>query len=103
MVPCEWTGLVFQAHRLSVSLNSRLESNKEEEEGPGRWAIAERWFSAGHLWAVKPSIYTSSILEVIGESGSCGFVWEWECRGTSLIRNTPPVGPFSSPMPRDLW
>jgi len=25
-------GLVFEAHRLCVSLNSRLESNKEEEE-----------------------------------------------------------------------
>jgi len=27
-------GLVFKAHRLCVSLNSRLESNDEEEEGP---------------------------------------------------------------------
>ena len=26
-------GLVFKAHRLCVSLNSRLESNKEEEKG----------------------------------------------------------------------
>ena len=26
-------GLVFKAHRLCVSLNSRLESHKEEEEG----------------------------------------------------------------------
>ena len=26
-------GRVFKAHRLCVSLNSRLESNKEEEEG----------------------------------------------------------------------
>ena len=26
-------GLAFKAHRLCVSLNSRLESNKEEEEG----------------------------------------------------------------------
>ena len=26
-------GLVFEAHRLCVSLNSRLESNKEEEGG----------------------------------------------------------------------
>ena len=26
-------GLVFEAHRLCVSLNSRLESNKEEEKG----------------------------------------------------------------------
>jgi len=25
------------------------------------------------------------------------------CRGTSLIRNTLPVGPYSSPIPRDLW
>ena len=25
-------GLVFKAHRLCVSLNSRIESNKEEEE-----------------------------------------------------------------------
>ena len=24
-------------------------------------------------------------------------------RGTSLIRNIPRVGPYSSPMPRDLW
>jgi hypothetical protein len=24
-------------------------------------------------------------------------------RGTSLIRNTPLVGPRSSPVPRDLW
>jgi len=28
-------GLVFKAHRLCVSLNSRLESNKEEEEEEG--------------------------------------------------------------------
>jgi len=26
---------VFKAHRRCVSLNSRLESNQEEEEGPG--------------------------------------------------------------------
>ena len=25
------------------------------------------------------------------------------CRGTSLIRNNLSVGPYSSPMPRDLW
>ena len=23
--------------------------------------------------------------------------------GSSLIRNNPPVGTYSSPMPRDLW
>jgi len=28
-------GLVFKAHRLCASLNSRLESNKEDEEGEG--------------------------------------------------------------------
>jgi len=30
-LPCRG-GLVFKAHRLFVSLNSKLESNKEEEE-----------------------------------------------------------------------
>ena len=24
-------------------------------------------------------------------------------RGTSLIRNIPTIGPYSSPMPRDKW
>ena len=33
-------GLVFKAHRLCVSLNSRLESNKEEEEPSGGAARA---------------------------------------------------------------
>ena len=28
-------GLIFKAHRLCASLNSRLESNKEEQEGRG--------------------------------------------------------------------
>ena len=31
-------GLVFDAHRLCVSLNSRLESNKEEEEVSNGWS-----------------------------------------------------------------
>ena len=36
-------GLVFKAHRLCVSLNSRLESNKEEEEVPsGRTRFLSR-------------------------------------------------------------
>jgi len=33
-------GLVFKAHRLCVSLNSRLESNKEEEEEAGLYPQA---------------------------------------------------------------
>jgi len=34
-------GLVFKAHRLCASLNSRLESNKEEEKNKGvsRWPL----------------------------------------------------------------
>ena len=27
----------------------------------------------------------------------------WTYRGTSLIRNRPPLGPYSSPMTRALW
>ena len=34
-------GLIFKAHRLCVSLNSRLESNKEEEEGKAYLAVQE--------------------------------------------------------------
>ena len=32
-------GLVFKAHRLRVSLNSRLESNKEVEERTTTWSF----------------------------------------------------------------
>jgi len=37
-------GLVFEAHRLGVSLNSRLETNKEEEEflGLGFGGLTQR-------------------------------------------------------------
>ena len=35
-------GLVFEAHRLCASLNSRLESNNEEEEGTLSM-ISPRW------------------------------------------------------------
>jgi len=40
-------GLVFKAHRLCVSLNSRLESNKEEEEYRREEAPAQRAEAAG--------------------------------------------------------
>ena len=32
-----------------------------------------------------------------------GLVWWVACRGTSLIRNRRPLGPYSSTMPRALW
>ena len=35
-------GLVFKAHRLCVSLNSRLASNKEEEAGPDHATLEAR-------------------------------------------------------------
>ena len=34
-------GLVFKAHRLCVSLNSRLESNKEEVSQLKSWALGQ--------------------------------------------------------------
>ena len=44
-------GLVFKAHRLCVSLNSRLEGNKEEEKGaPADGAL----FVEGHNEGVHP-------------------------------------------------
>ena len=41
-------GLVFKAHRLCVSLNSRLDSNKEEEEEGGAIAEAMRRDQTGY-------------------------------------------------------
>ena len=35
-------GLVFEAHRLCVSLNSRLESNKEEERSAEERVVCGR-------------------------------------------------------------
>ena len=39
----------------------------------------------------------------VGVYASCPGQSSSEYRDTSLIRNTPPVGPYSSPMPRELW
>jgi len=43
-------GLVFKAHRLCVSLNSRLESKKEEEERE------QPWGSSGSIWAERQHV-----------------------------------------------
>ena len=43
--------------------------------------------TAGELKEVSPKVYGKEV----------------SYRDTSLTRNTPPVGSYSSPMPRDLW
>ena len=53
-------------------------------------------------------------VEAMGQVGGCGGVeklgvrgecWGgWRCyRGTSLIRNSAPLGPYRRTMPRALW
>ena len=42
---------------------------------------------------------TSTLCESVSSAHVSGMAY----RGTSLIRNTHPAGPYSSPMPRDLW
>ena len=70
-------GLVFKAHRLCVSLNSRLESNKEEEKKVGVGDVHE------HLLHQHPGIgFGVSVFSFrfrvsgfgFGDSGGCG-VW----------------------------
>ena len=39
--------------------------------------------------------YTDYRTSMIADEGSLG--------GTLLMRTPPPVGPYSSPLPRDLW
>ena len=46
-------GLVFKAHRLCVSLNSRLESNKEEER-PGCIVVGIGCVEGAELRAIQP-------------------------------------------------
>jgi len=47
---CTWRGgLVFKAHRLCVSINSRLESNKEEKKKCAWSVLAREAASAGDL------------------------------------------------------
>ena len=58
-------GLVFKTHRLGVSLNSRLESNKEEEEVSGS-------AREGGL-AESKSVFNSA---VTGDFGNLFFVYE---------------------------
>ena len=55
--------------------------------------------------SIHLSIYLSFYLSIstgkIGHDQSTGTIGYY--RGTSLMRNTPPVGPYSRPMPRDRW
>ena len=48
--------------------------------------VLQGWGCRSHCWEIRVSLRVNSIY-----------------RGTSLVRNTPPVGPYSSPMPRHLW
>jgi len=45
-------GLVFKAHRLCVSLNSRLESNEEEEGATGQGWLARKAKRGGAAWSL---------------------------------------------------
>ena len=60
--------------------------------------------SHGFHWRYNPSGSNEEVLPI-------RFKLSWyprirtpkSYRGTSLTRNAPPVGPYSSPMPKDLW
>jgi len=66
-------GLVFKAHRLCVSLNSRLESNKEEEERNGGHLVlggsARRTVSGAlEFGQFEPSwLFPSGVASFLGE------------------------------------
>ena len=52
-------GLVFKAHRLCVSLNSRLESNKEEERVHRVAALAQSRGRDIYAWHMSPQVADS--------------------------------------------
>ena len=71
-------GLVFKAHRLCVSLNSRLESNKEEEDPVGTQGISLTRENAGRNWTSKeegngPAPEASSLDPVARQAQPDGF------------------------------
>ena len=75
--------LVLKAHRLCLSLNSRLDSNKEEEEEE----VVSLGAEVGGVLKVSPC----SLAPL-----ARGY------RGTSLMRKRFPLGPYSRDMPRPL-
>ena len=54
-------GLEFKAHRLCVSLNSRLESNKEEEESLSRQWCGEVLEDGGRDEDSEDSVHVGAI------------------------------------------
>ena len=129
-------GLLFKAHRLCVSLNSRLEINKKKGQGEGvgrgggdrGGGLGEGDTSAGSYSRLIDSCITQ--LKAQGPSRTCNESKEEE-EDTSMLKRmpaagalppppppapspgsteshatlirTPFLGPYSSPMPRDLW
>ena len=85
------------------------------------WCTFSVWCSAVMLHRVYPRSFTD-ILDTRGtlyeDPHTSAIVWTMcatffrpgftqivqpNYKGTSLTRNIPPVGPYSSPMPTDLW
>jgi len=100
-------GLVFKAHRIFVSLNSRLESNKEEKTKyeRGRERGRERWIERGRgIDLAPPSQERCKVFAGVQAVGSLSLsiISNPTYRGTSLIRNRLPLGPYSRQMPRAL-
>ena len=56
-----------------------------------------------HLSALSLPLPLSSPLSLGAEAPGPEGQGQGQYRGTSLTRNTPLLGPYSSPMLRDLW
>jgi len=102
-------GLVLKAHRLCVSLISRLERNNEEKRSDlgslARRPLLARpaWFD-GHQVNYAPKsglILAQSIM--LPKVDVHLPVLHKGCRVTSLTRNRTTLGPYSRLMPRALW
>jgi len=59
-------GLVFKAHRLCVPLNSRLESNNEEEKK------VQGWREPGHVWRCGVSNVVQTLSELSTRASPTG-------------------------------
>jgi len=83
--------------KVDVRLPGKGDSNSHGARPVHLIITMTKWIRTSRL-SIKNSLSSISAASKFGPAASTSIY-----RGTSRIRNTPPVGRYSSPMPRGLW
>ena len=97
---CSWVcgGRGREASRGTPHPLGTLHSGGSSQRSSGGQFLSLADISAGRSRLGISAIRQRGPYQCVGSG-----MWGVGYRGTSLIRTPPPVGPYSSPMPRDLW